>query len=533
MKALLPARGDWRLIGAGAFLYALTSPPLDLLLPPFLCLVPAVWLLMDAAEEPRPLRRQLVQGFWFGLAFQGILLYWMVIALWHFTPLSFLGYGATVFILALYVAGVFGLSGWVQRRTGLGLLVAFPVFWTAAEWAIGHQGDIRFPWLGLGTSLTGFPTLVQIADVVGARGVTYLLVLANVAIALAWRRRIAGRSPWRLVAGVAVGVAVAAAYGVVRERTLPVRPVASVAVLQPNIGYEEKWVEERQAAIFDHTLALASGAIAETSPDLVAWPEAAVPGMLACSPADSRACRYVSGRTVRRAWRGRIADLAASTRVPQLVGAQSWELTAPEAENPYESYEYYNAALLFDSLGAHESQPEYRKGYLVPITERVPFVNPRWFDLQFFGGFGIGHERPVYAIASGTFGVMICYESAFEDLARDYRSRGADFLVNITNDAWFGRTAAPYQHAAHLVMRAIETRVGIARAANSGISEYVDPLGRVSMETPLYTATFVQADVWTTPVRTLYVRWGDWVGAGSVLLALVLVGVAAGRRRTV
>src|SRR5207253_2785902 len=96
------------------------------------------------------------------------------------------------------------------------------------------------------------------------------------------------------------------------------------------------------------------------------------------------------------------------------------------------------------------------------------------------GGFSPGSTLPLYPSPLGRFGVVICYESAFDDLARRYRAAGADFLVNITNDAWYGRTAGPYQHATHLVMRAIETRAGIARAANDGISEFVDPLGRTA-----------------------------------------------------
>src|SRR3989449_8847368 len=111
--------------------------------------------------------------------------------------------------------------------------------------------------------------------------------------------------------------------------------------------------------------------------------------------------------------------------------------------------------------------------------QSVPGVG-RWS-----GGFGRGRSLPVYSNTLGRFGVMICYESAFEDLARGYRRRGAEFLVNITNDAWYGRTAGPYQHAAHLVMRAIETRMGIARAANDGISEFLDPLGHTYAETGL------------------------------------------------
>src|SRR5260370_4940130 len=117
------------------------------------------------------------------------------------------------------------------------------------------------------------------------------------------------------------------------------------------------------------------------------------------------------------------------------------------------------------------------------MVERVRFIPARLLQRvrgvgHWSGGFGRGRELPLYPSPLGRFGTIICYESAFEDLGRDYRRAGAEFLVNITNDAWYGHTAGPYQHALHLVLRAIETRMGIARAANDGISQFLDPLRR-------------------------------------------------------
>ena len=131
---------------------------------------------------------------------------------------------------------------------------------------------------------------------------------------------------------------------------------------------------------------------------------------------------------------------------------------------------------------------------------------------------------PLYPSSLGRFGVVICYESAFEGLARRYRAAGADFLVNITNDAWYGRTAGPYQHATHLVMRAIETRTGIARAANDGISEFVDPLGRTYSATGLEVEAVVSGRLRTSDVIPPYVRLGDWVGTLCVLATLGFAG---------
>ena len=124
--------------------------------------------------------------------------------------------------------------------------------------------------------------------------------------------------------------------------------------------------------------------------------------------------------------------------------------------------------------------------------------------MKWFGGFGRGTYLPVYGKQGARFGVFICYESAFEDLPRDYRRLGADFLVNITNDAWFGRTSAPYQHESMVRMRAIESRMGIARAANTGISEFIDPLGHAYHATELGTQAIL-ADRPDQRCTTLYV----------------------------
>jgi apolipoprotein N-acyltransferase len=194
-------------------------------------------------------------------------------------------------------------------------------------------------------------------------------------------------------------------------------------------------------------------------------------------------------------------------------------------------YQDWNAAFLFDSTGSRAGQPVYHKRYLVPITERVPFLNPRWFHLPFFGGFEVGEPGALFHVGLGAFGVIICYESAFEDLSRRYRSMGADFLVNITNDAWFGATAGPRQHLAHLVMRAIENRVGIARAANTGISGLVDPLGRIYDRTRLGEHRFVVGELTTSDARTLYTGLGDWVGLLSLVGSVMVLGFAWWRRR--
>jgi apolipoprotein N-acyltransferase len=500
------------LIALGAVALAACYPPFRL--PPlsFFAITPAVLLVRQAAESADP-RRAFRWGWWYGLATQGVVLYWMIVALWHFTPFSALGYLATVAVLGLATATLF----WFVVRLRLAapavpLWVILPVAWTALEWLIGHLGDVSFPWLGLGTSLADAPVLVQWADVAGARGVTLWVAWTNVAIVDAWMAtgdggRGKGLAMARRLAPVLATLALALGYGVWREKTLPVRDVGIVGMVQPNEGFREKWDPPHQNAVVAKLLTMSRQVMALGRPQLVVWPEAAIPGYLFQNPA----------------WDGAISGLAGASHTPILAGGLHAD---PGASAPIP---YYNAAFLYDSTGSRGSHPVYAKHYLVPITERVPFVPGRWMRRvpglgRWSGGFARGRDLPVYETAIGRFGVIICYESAFEDLPRKYRARGADFLVNITNDAWFGRTSAPSQHASHLVLRAIETRMGVARAANSGISEFVDPLGRAYAATELDREAIVVDRLRTSDVSTLYVRLGDWVG--MLVVALTLAGAA-------
>ncbi len=497
-------------IALGAVLLAASYPPFNLPWLSFVAVVPAVLLVRQAErhEDPRGAFRV---GFWYGFAAQAVVLYWMIIALWHFTPLSALGYLATITLEGLWSAALFWFVVRIRLRLPrLPLWVVFPLAWTAVEWAIGHQGDIRFPWLGLGTSLADGRTLVQWADLAGARGVTLWLAWCNVMI-VEGLLPASGR-PRRMVrhlVPVAATIFAALGYGLWREGTLPMRELGVIGLIQPNEGYEEKWLPGRQDSIMSKLALMSRRLQSHHRVNLLVWPEAAVPGFFVDHPQ----------------WSDAIARLARSEGAAILTGGLDVRLYGGGA------FDYFNAAFFFDSAGGRGSAV-YDKRYLVPIVERVPFIPPRWIHLQWFGGFGRGAALPVYSAAGGRFGVMICYESAFEELPRDYRRLGADYLVNITNDAWFGHTSAPYQHASHLVLRAIETRMGVARAGNSGVSEFVDPLGRAYDATRLNTEAIVAGHLRTSDVTTLYVRWGDWVGALSVAAVLALAVLTLVRKRS-
>ena len=500
------SRRGWILVALGAVALAGCYPPFPLPFLSFVALVPPALLLFDSEGNPRAAWRW---GFRYGLITNALVLYWMVFALWHFTPFAALGYAITVYLLGVFTGGLF----WFVTRVRsvyprLPLLLAFPLAWTALEWALGHLGDVAFPWLGLGTSLADGGVLVQWADIAGARGLTLWLVWCNVLLAMAiGGQGLVGAPRYvRRLVPVALTVLAAWGYGVWRERTLPLRPVGTITLVQPNIGFDEKWDPAIADSEVGLLISLSRTATTGLRPGLVVWPEAAVPGYFVEHPD----------------WQARIGAFAAERRIPVLTGVVHVQFHD-------KGYTAYNAALMFDTLGQWRPYGVYEKHYLVPVVERVPFVPVAWFRAlpglgRWSGGFGRGDSLPLFPTSLGRAGVVVCYESAFEDLARRYRRAGADFLVNITNDAWFGRTAAPYQHESHLVLRAIETRMGIARGANDGVSEFVDPLGRATDQSELETQAVVTGRLLTSDVRTLYVQWGDWVGRLAVIGTVVMFG---------
>jgi apolipoprotein N-acyltransferase len=478
-------------------------------------------------------------GILAGTIYFGLQLHWLPVALAQYSLLAAPAYVLSVAVLAA-LTGAFGWgTHYTLERLGLPLVLPAALLWTALEWVQGRAGAFAFPWLGLGHALTPWPTLAGAADLVGGRGLTLWVVAVNGLIAMALLRRHSRRGAAAgapIGVGRPVGLAVAAlllaaapaGYGLWRVATLELVPAARVAVVQPNIP---------QRIRLDARLALDTSVTALTrltlqargpAPDLVAWPEVALTAELERSPALA----------------GAVRELSARVGAPILVGAYGLGTGVGGLRN---------SAFLVQAAGP--PWPRYDKRRLVPFVERVPLFPASGR----FGGLEPGRAAPVFTTAEirggdtarggggrtpspdpgaetgPAFGVLICYEAIFPGLARRYRRDGADFLVNITNDGWFGRdawwgrTAALWQHPAHLVMRAVENRMGAARAANTGISMFVDPLGRVHQATTLFVPDVRTHAVTTTPGLTLYSRWGDWLASLAVILALMMLAAARNR----
>ena len=508
-KRYFPRPDECTAIAGSAILFAIAFPPYPLILPAFLCLVPFAVAIARRADRAGSWREAARLGFWFGMLGYAANLYWIAIALLIFTKLAIVGYIAALFVLAPVVA-VAGIALFVLRRTTkLPLAMLLPVVWVASEVVLNYMSDLAFPWLPLGLALSRTQLLAQAADLSGVRGLSFCIAAVNGLIADAWLLRGQRAAIAKRLAGVVAIVAALAVYGAWRMRTTQLLPLAPVAIVQPNIPQEEKWQAENQSRIESILDEITRKRLAAHDAKLILWPEASLPGFIAEHPE----------------WSSDLRSMARSSHTPILFGTLDVEWHGPG------DYDYYNAAMLVDSMGVLNAQPPYRKSYLVPIVERVPFVNPRWFKgLKYFGGYGRGKNTKPFVVSFGKVGVLICYESIFPQRSREFRREGANLIVNITNDAWFGKSLAPYQHEAHMALRAIENRVGIVRAANTGISAYIDPLGRIQGETQLDVADSRVYNAQTTSVTTLYVRIGDWLGT-MALLATALGLVSARFRR--
>jgi apolipoprotein N-acyltransferase len=501
---------------ASGILFALAYPPLNLLPLAILGLWPFLAFLDRAAPAER-WGKIFAGGYLFGLALFGALLYW-VAGLTGFSLMAVPAYLAATLVMG-FNGGLVALGVTLAYRRGVPIAVSFPLVWCGVEW-LRSFGDLGFSWALAGDAIARYPLLIQIGELGGA----WLVGLWLVALAAAtWRlvRLADGRA---LSAAVTIVLAVVVPlYGAVRitqlEDAMAAWPKIRVAAIQPNVPQDIKWSEEFERETLRRLEHLTRRAAAR-GVELVAWPESAVPGYL----------RYEPRMTTT------VTELASSLQTPIFTGTVDADTLAGRSGLREEDYRVLNAAYLVRP-GSGLDPERYAKRRLVPVAERVPFLPGTATGLferitDWTGQFAVGETWPTWEVDGARFGALICYESIFPDVSRGLVRRGADFLINITNDAWFGPTAAPYQHASHLALRSVEHRIPFLRAANTGISGWVDPLGRYRAETSLYTPAIVVAELPLSDITTPFTRWGDWVPLAAVVGwgALCLRGARRRRR---
>jgi apolipoprotein N-acyltransferase len=430
-----------------------------------------------------------------------------------------------IFVAALINAGLIAylalfpaLFAVVIRRLWMSYgdrsLAAVPFVWVATE--LGRTQV--FPWVLLGYSQTPILPIAQIASVVGVYGLSGLVAaggsaLAVAALAGAGRRSAASRGtpsrtatllawPYPWIIGVAATVVVVAWWGSARlkdaaltRRGTPVR----IGLIQGNVDQAQKWDQARAATIFTDYLRLSRDAIAQGA-QLVIWPESSTPFRFEGSVLET----------------GEVRALARDSGVPILLGSDQIE-----AGNPPK---IYNSAFLVRSDGS--TGGVYRKMHLVPFGEYVPLKRLLFFAsplVEAVSDFSAGESAALLPVDHHQVSTAICYEIVYPDLVRQFVAGGSQLITTITNDAWFGRTPAPYQHFAQASMRAIEDGRYLVRSANTGISGIVDPYGHVLTESQLFVPAVIVGEARYLSELTFYARYGDVFAYASAIFVVILL----------
>jgi len=444
-------------------------------------------------------KRPFASGFTCGLSFFASTLYWLNLVMTTYGGLnwifSLLAYLFLLVYLALYFAAASWISCLLLERFRVPVLLSLPVAWVALEYLRGLLLT-GFPWALLGYSQHNFSLVIQSADVTGVYGVSLLLVAFN--CALAWIvQQPRSRFAWLGLAGTLLMTVTHCGYGLWRQgQPLDLRlDQIEVALVQGNIDQAIKWHPAHRQETVDKYLRLSAEA-GEENPDLLIWPEAATPFFLQEKTPLTEQVRQVPQ----------------NLQTHLLVGSPAYEKLSAK------DYRYYNRAYLFSPQGEELGYSD--KIHLVPFGEYVPlghllsFINKLVVGV---GDFAPGTVNPL-SLNGHQLGVLICYEVIFPELARDYVLQGSDLLVNLTNDAWFGRSSAPYQHLAMARFRAVENRVWLARSANTGISGFISPSGKVTAASPLFQQRVISGRVGLGSQPTFYTRFGPALAQGCLFL---------------
>ncbi|MEN8200456.1 MAG: apolipoprotein N-acyltransferase [Thermodesulfobacteriota bacterium] len=426
-----------------------------------------------------------------------VLLYWIVFVLGHYGGLPLYLSVPALLLLSLYMAGYFVLFALFARAVvrhfsppvSLWLL---PCGWVALDLLRSFLFS-GFPWMDLGYGLADAPILYQSADIWGHYGLTFLIVLFNGLFSLLLLHGVARGGLVRMVSPVALLLLVVACYSGWRwyqvDQLLPGTESMRVGVVQGNVDQGQKWNPARQGKTVTGYLEQ-SGQLMDGEPgaQLLVWPETALPFFPLEHPLLNPIGNFLKER-----------------RVMLLTGSPWYEMDDDQPENIH----FFNASLLFDS--GRDITATTAKSHLVPFGEYVPLKKFLFFLaplVEAVGDFVPGEIANPPACQKSRIGVLICFESIFPDISRKWVDAGASLLVNITNDAWYGRSSAPHQTLAMTRLRAVETRRAIVRSANTGFSAFIDPLGRLQKLSPLFVPWAEAEDVAIMEGRSLFVRGG-------------------------
>ncbi|NIA23110.1 MAG: apolipoprotein N-acyltransferase [Proteobacteria bacterium] len=473
-------------------------PSLLKILIPYFIFVP-VFYALDKSESTRDF---FLIGFTFGLVLFIFLLYWMFLLKIEGVNISIIRLG--VFLLVVFVALQYGIGfaifGLIKRkyRTIWPFIIIFPLteFWRGLGPSFGFQWGI------IPLTQSQSPFFIQYADLIGVYGITFVILFVNYLIYKFLKTRKSG-----FVYSLAIVIVTIVLYGFLSINLNKGTSTVNVGIIQPNIS---PYIKHRPAYIAErfHRLEEMSSTIADSGLSLIVWPETASPV-------------YLNYRTDIMK---KLFEFVDSTGIPVLTGTPVVDFSE---KGPMK---YYNGAMM---LYPGDSTKIYRKMLPVPFVERMPYADKFAFMKKIDlgeGDYSVGPEYTVFSDGEVKFSVIICFESMFENLSREFVKRGAQFLVNITEDAWFGKTFFSYMHTSFLPIRAIENRRTIVRCANTGISGKIDQWGRLEHGTEIFTKAALCVKIDVLNEKTFYNKYGFYFPEFLLLILLIYLFYPVFRR---
>jgi len=518
----------WLALGTGILLFLSFPGAVGLWPVAWVALIPL--LLALRGQEPLTAARL---GLTAGMVHYVALLYWIIIVLGKYGNLPLWVSIPALLLLALYMSSYLVLfcvvisRVWKQRE--MWVVWVGPLLWVGLDYIRSFLFS-GFPWQDLGYSQYKALLLIQTADITGHYGITFHIVLVNSITALLLVLWIANRATdknaqqvltvrmrrawfYAILPALCL-ILMVLGYNIFRYRQISGgmarSPHMKVAVVQGNIEQDRKWSPAMRLQTIDIYTRLSEQAIGQRngSPDLLIWPETALPFLINNNPYFHRVK----------------TNLITKHKIWLLAGAPFYSETDSRDIKQEKSVRSYNSAYLFTPAG--QISGRYDKQHLVPFGEYVPLGDYLPLPgplVENIGDFSSGKPGRPLPCQDAAIGVLICFESIFPRLARDWTVKGANLLVNITNDAWFGRSSAPWQHLSMAVFRALENRRSLARAANTGVSAVVDPLGRIIGQTPLFQPLYLVADVPLLQQTTIFAGLGHYFGLLCLLICVPFI----------
>jgi len=493
---------------------ALAFPPLDFYSLAWVAIIP---LLISLGGKE--LKASFFLGTLTGFVYFIGTIYWVFNSMYFYggipAVLSLLILIALCLYLGIYI-GIFSmLFRYLSKRSRFPSLFIVPVLWVTLE-VVRTYAFTGFPWSILGYSQYKFLALIQVADITGVYGISFFVAAVNGAIfdiVVYWPKKL-NKMPlmdrWPMPVGLSVltlFLAVSMFYGMWQLRADEIGKKIRASVIQGNFEQEMKWDIKFQRKIIDTYKRLTAKA-ASYSPSLIVWPETAVPFVFGNSASPSDASLTAE-----------LVDFQKTLGTHLLFGS----VIAKDVKD--DRYQLSNSAVLMSPDGKVLS--EYDKIHLVPYGEYVPLRRVFPFIEKLVAGIGDfvpGKEYTVMDMQKAKVSPLICYEIIFPGMVRKFADKGANLFVTITNDAWFGRSSAPYQHFSMAVFRAIENRVPVLRAANTGISGFIDTRGRIKGKSDIFVESVLTGEVAIGSLKkSFYTKYGDLFAFLCIISCVLLI----------